>query len=213
VSQCIITWFPRLLRELEKYGYFIQGAEVMIAFLKRIPTGLIILFIFSASACSSSDEPGNSKLPVNTKYENFTSIKVTPKVYVSAFSERLQSGEGRSEFCAYRTKANEIKQIFNKTYDSAYNARIEVHHNMQYSGQPIVLLKINNGASAETIEVFGIRNDEMVFLQSIEANGFDWHYQEETGKILLVDIPGSPGDQYQYYFWNKDHFEQVKPHT
>ena len=180
-------------------------------FARNVLISSIIIFLFTILACSPSGNNKQSSSPIDTKYENFTTVKLTPKLYVSAFSERLQNGEGRSEFCAYRTDASETKQVFDKIFDSAYNARIEVRYNMQYLGQPIVLLRVNYGAIAETLEVFGIRNDELIHLQSLNAGGFDWFYQEATGKTLLVDVPGSPADQKIYYSWNGVLFYQVNP--
>jgi hypothetical protein len=176
---------------------------------KNITTSLIIIFIFTVSACSPSGDTKESSLPVNTKYENFTTVKLTSGLYVSAFSERLENGEGRSEFGAYRFDGKETKQVFSKVYDSAYDARIEIRYNMQYLNQPVVLLRINYGAAAETIEVFGIKNDELILLQSLNAGGFDWHYQKASGKTLLVGIPDSSVDKEIYYTWNGIRFEQV----
>ncbi len=182
-------------------------------FARKILSYSIILFIVTISACSPSGDTKQSSLPIDIKYENLTTIKLTSMLYVSAFTERLQNGEGKSEFNAYRTDGGKTKQVYNQSFDSAYDARVEVRYDMQYSGQPIVVLRVLYGAIAETLETFGIKNNSLIHLQSLSASGFQWCYQGDSGRTLLVAIPGSAGDQTLYYSWNGARFDQVNPPT
>jgi len=169
----------------------------------------ILLFIITTASCLPSVDAKLSSLPIDTKYENLATIKLTSALYVSAFTEKLRNREVRSKFIAYRTDGGKIKQVYNQSFDSAYDARVEVRYDMQYKGQPIVVLRVLYGAIAETIEIFGIVNDSPIHIQSLSNAGFQWCYQGESGKTLLVAIPGSAGDQTLYYSWNGDRFDLV----
>lgn len=178
-------------------------------YFRNILTCSIVLFVSAISACSRSEDSKQSSLPIDTKYENLTTIKLTSILYISAFTERLPSGEGRSEFDAYRADGGKTNRVYNQSFDSAYDARLEVCYGIQYLGKPIVVLRVLYGAAAETLEIFGINNDSIIYLQSLSAGGFQWCYQSVSGKTLLVAIPGSAGDQTVYYSWNGVRFDQV----
>lgn len=182
-------------------------------FGRAIQKSFLLVLAAIILGCSNPGEWQSVSALVNilSKYENLTILQVTSSFTVIAHSERLPDGESLSGISAYSVEKNAIKQVFNHEIESGYNARIEIRRDMQFSGQPIIVLKVQQGAIAETLEIYGISNGSLIFLQSLDAAAFEWSYKSDHGVTELEGIPSGVVDQTTQYFWNGSRFDQVAP--
>jgi hypothetical protein len=182
-------------------------------FGRAIQKSFLLVLAAIILGCSQPGEWQSMSALVNilSKYENLTILQVTSSFTVIAHSERLPDGESSSGISAYTVEKNAIKQVFNHEIESGYNARIEIRRDMQFSGQPIVVIKVQQGAIAEMLEVYGISNGSLILLQSLDAAAFEWFYKGGHGFAELVGIPSNVVDQTTHYFWIGSRFDHVTP--
>jgi hypothetical protein len=146
-------------------------------------------------------------------YENCTVLHVNATWIVVAHSKRLNDQHSKSEFLAYRFENHKWKQVFSKAFEDAYNARIELRHDMQYRDNPIMVFRVQYGAAVEQLEIYGISLGSMHFLQTLESGLFEWSRQTNDPKVLLVAVPPHADEQRIVYSWNGAQFHVVPSPT
>jgi hypothetical protein len=175
---------------------------------------LVLVLALLMLSCSQSNQEKPASLPMDqlAGYENLSLIKIDPSLIVAAYSERLSNSDSKSEVLAFRINNNRYEQVFRRTLAPAYNARLEERYDLIYSGKPLVILRVQEGAAAETQEIFGIVNGSLKLLQSLDAGGFEWSYNDSK-QIVLVGIPSSAGDETTYFQWNGSQFQPISLST
>jgi hypothetical protein len=143
-------------------------------------------------------------------YENVSVLHIDPSLVIAAFSKAPQNGEAKTYLLAYRNMNEQWQEIFHKIYPNAYNPRIELRRDLQYHKQPIIIFKVQFGAAAETLAVYGINEQTIQLLQSLESGMFEWCFSSKDKVTNLVAIPGAVTDEPKHFWWNGQTFQEKK---
>jgi hypothetical protein len=182
---------------------------------------LIFAFIWFLG-CSQSGPQGKTSSQVAlagfhpSEFENYTTQLLQEKWIVGASSKRgkgeesntKEGGEPNSELFALFRDNNQWKEVFRRQFPGAYNARLSTNTRLRYGGNPIAIFQAQEGAAVESIEVYGLKDDQLILLQSLEAGAFVWAFDDSKSESILVGIPHGKGDEILYYSWNGRQFEK-----
>jgi hypothetical protein len=157
-----------------------------------------------------SAENSNPPIEKLAAYENYTALHIDETWIVSAYSERMDAQNTRSEILAYHFGNDQWKAVFSKAFENAYNARIEIRRDMEYRKNPIIVLRIQYGAAYEELSVYGIDSGTIRNIQKLAAGMFEWSNQANDSKVLLVAVPAHIDEKRIVYGWNGSQFTIIK---
>lgn len=141
------------------------------------------------------------------RYENASFFHVNPSLLVIGYSQRTDEGEPQSQLLAYRAENNEWRQVFQQTFEPAYNLRLEQRTDLEYMGQPILIVKVQSGGAMELLYIYAEDKGTLRLIQTLDAGRFEWSYEDDKG-LELVGVPASRPDQLDYYHWAKNQFQE-----
>ena len=174
---------------------------------------LIILLLSLSTACShplkgkaaNSAPPGLP--PELANFDSYQHLRVIEDWIIGASSQSRGSEDQSTEFFAYHRAGGLWSKVYSQQLRDAYNPRIEVREDLTYYGSPLLLLHVNYGAAAETLDVLAISQGTLTSLQSLLAGTFEWSFDQERTKVILCGIPGSPVDPTYLYIWDGKMFK------
>lgn len=168
------------------------------------------------NACSRTNNTANESssnvdLPAAlADFHYFQQLRVTDDFIVGVSSHRKDAENQSSEIFAYQKSSGLWTKAYSQKFPDSYAPRVEVREDMTFKGEPLVLLHVNYGAAAESLEIFSIHQGTLHPVQSILEGAFEWSYDKSRSTVILLGIPGSPTDATHYYYWGGDSF---KPFT
>ena len=165
----------------------------------------------SASAAPVHDQPSAA---TTCCVENRTTLQLNEVWRVEATSFRpppsaADQGAGsepHTVLSALRFDGRQWQTAFTSEFAGAYNAHLNVRHDITYGNQPVALLDFQLGAALETLTVYGLKDDHLAVLQTLEAGAFEWSFDPRRGTVALIALPASPGDGTITYQWNGQRF-------
>ena len=172
----------------------------------------ISLLLFCSSVnCASAQETqqvlGGFPLAEIARYENASFFHVKPSLLVVGYSQKTDDGEPQSQLLAYRAENNEWRQVFQQTFEPAYNLRLELRTDFTYTGRPILIIKVQIGSAMEQLYIYAEEKGTLRFIQTLDAGRFEWSYEDGKG-LELVGLPASRADQVDYYHWAENQFQE-----
>lgn len=162
----------------------------------------------SGAACPSGLDPAD--------FENHSSLRLDEDWIVGASSKWIKAAsngpaEPVSELHALHRENGKWKEVFRRELPSSYNARVSVVRNVRRD-VPLVFFLSQQGAALETLSVYTVDSGAYKLIQSLEAGGFEWSFDEKRGLSALVAIPWENGEKPVLYTWDGQRFsEAAKP--
>ncbi len=175
--------------------------------------GLTVTFEGCSRANPITETQQTAPLEKLLLHENYTMLHLDPGWVITVSSTSPTSGGAKSEIHAYQFGNVQWKQVFTKIIPETYNARGEIRRDMSYRGHPIAVVRIQHGAEAETLQVYGLSGGTLKLVQTLDAGAFEWNYDTGrfNGKVALSAIPSGMADPAVTYIWDGGKFEVVFP--
>ena len=176
---------------------------------------LVALILLSSGFSSASAAPIHEQPSTATIccVENRTTLELNEEWRVEATSFRPSSaanqgtaGEPHTLLTAARFDGQQWLTAFSSEFAGAYNAHLNVRHDITYGNQPVALLDFQLGAALETLTVYGLKDEHITALQTLEAGAFEWSFDPRRGTVALIALPANPGDETITYQWNGQRF-------
>ena len=181
----------------------------------RLPALIALVLLNCGVFSSASAAPVHEQPSAATTccIENRTTLQLNEVWRVEATSFRPPSaanqgtaGEPRTLLSAARFDGQQWQTALTSEFAGAYNAHLNVRHDITYGDQPVALLNLQLGAALETLTVYGLKDEHITVLQTLEAGAFEWSFNPRRGTVALIALPASPGDGTITYQWNGQRF-------
>lgn len=183
---------------------------------------LVALVLLSGGTSTASAAPIHEQPSAATTccVENRTTIKLNDVWRVEATSFRPPptvsnqgaTGEPHTTLTASRFDGRQWQTALDSEFASAYNAHLNVRHDLTYGKHPVALLDFQFGTAFATLTVYGLKDDHIAVLQTLEAGAFEWSFDPRRGTVALIALPANPGDETLTYQWNGRRFvEKAAP--
>ena len=181
----------------------------------RLPALIALVLLSSGVFSSASAAPIHEQSSDATTccVENRTTLKLNDVWRVEVTSFRPPSaayegtvGEPHTLLTAARFDGQQWQTAFSSEFAGAYNAHLNVRHDITYGNQPVALLDFQLGAALETLTVYGLKDEHITVLQTLEVGAFEWSFDPRRGTVALIALPANLGDETITYQWNGQRF-------
>ena len=182
----------------------------------RLPALIALVLLSSGVFSSAFAAPVHEHPSAATTccVENRTTLQLNEVWRVEATSFRPPpsaanqgaAGEPHTSMTALRFDGQQWQTAFTSKFAGAYNAHLNVRQDITYGNQPVALLDFQLGAALETLTVYGLKDEHISVLQTLEAGAFEWSFDPRRGTVALIALPASPGDEAIVYRWNGQRF-------
>ena len=192
---------------------------------------LLSLFILvMLAACQPGDKsaasapPQQDAIPVLNKtnlsdFENYSMLSIQDDWKIVSWSSKPLNQPGNKNKAGISSTVSIVsilkkekqawRVVSQKQFADSYNPRLQLHTEFTLAGKPVFILKIQQGAAYEELQVYGMAQSEYKLLQTLVAGAFEWTYDTAGNKKSLLAIPATPGEQAESYQWNGQQFMLV----
>lgn len=186
---------------------------------------LFSLFILAMlAACQPGDKSAASVPPqqdaiavVNkanlSDFENYGMLSIQDDWKIVSWSSKPASQPGNKNKAGISSTVSILKKerqawrvVSQKQFADSYNPRLQLHTEFNLEGKPVIILKIQQGAAYEELQVYGMVQSEYKMLQTLVAGAFEWTYDAIGNKKSLLAISATPGEQAESYQWSGQQF-------
>ncbi len=193
--------------------------------LKKSLFSLLILTTLTAcqpaGKSAVSQTPQQDTIPALSKeklddFENYSMLSMQDEWKIVTWSTKAAGQPGNKNKAGISSTVSILKKekqawrvVSQKQFADSYNPRLQLHTEFTLAGKPVFILKVQQGAAYEELQVYGLAQGEYKLLQTLVAGAFEWTYDVTGNKKTLLAVSATPGEQAASYLWNGQQFMLV----
>jgi hypothetical protein len=146
-------------------------------------------------------------------FENYSVLSTQDEWKIIAWSGKAVTQSGNKSKAGISSTVSILKKekqawrvVSQKQFVDSYNPRLQLHTEFTLAGKPVFILKLQQGAAYEELQVYGPTQGEYKLLQTLVAGAFEWTYDAAGNKKSLLAVSATPGEQAATYQWNGQQF-------
>ncbi|MFZ6641253.1 hypothetical protein ACO0LL_16000 [Undibacterium sp. TC4M20W] len=183
-----------------------------------------LLILTTLTACQPAAKsvvkqiPQQAAIPALSKenvgdFENYSVLSTQDEWKIITWSGKAVSQPGNkirggisSTVSILKKEKQAWRVVSQKQFADSYNPRLQLHTEFTLAGKPVFILKLQQGAAYEELQVYGLAQGEYKLLQGLVAGAFEWTYDAAGNKKSLLAVSATPGEQAATYQWNGQQF-------